>query len=552
MIVSKKRSLTALAATAVLALGLYGCGGGGGGIKPGDGDGMMPGDGDGMMPGDGDGMMPGDGDGMMPGDGDGMMPGDGDGMMPSDPPSPEAVARAIDLVASWATEDADGEIISGWWWRENNDSGNQEHLSRTHKFGSHASPVISHDANGQLQFNVAIVLNSFVDPLQTNPWAQAHRYANTYEIGESLQGVTTTRSSVTDPNSNAGWQVEELTNDYANGASLSIYVATDAQTADGATDQFETGNDVDENIVLDGIPAIPPGRDFVAVWIGSDEQIDGSLGSRAGSFGCNNSDGCLFFDDHSPGTYYAVSPNVTFTPDGGTAESVTPFIPGSTTPADYLAFGHWLYVPDDVTDISAYDFGVFASGGDPFEAVNLAGLTGTASYEGNAAGMYYVNTPSGSSPANGRFTANVELTAAFGDGTETGVVTGSISNFDWPTEVASSLPATVTLTSNAYSSTTGGHGHDYMPDADGIVRDESNIFDTPWRDNPDAWLGGHVLGLTEADVGGTSWSGIWNGAFFGDGDSPTDHPTSIAGTFMATDYQTGGLTGGFGAHNTQQ
>ena len=42
---TKKKYIVAFAATAMLALGLYGCGGGGG-----DGAGMMPGDGDGMVP----------------------------------------------------------------------------------------------------------------------------------------------------------------------------------------------------------------------------------------------------------------------------------------------------------------------------------------------------------------------------------------------------------------------------------------------------------------------------------------------------------------------
>ena len=66
MTISSKRYLTALAATAVLALGLYGCGGGGGSSPQTGGETMMPDDGDAMMPDDGDAMMPGDGDGMPP------------------------------------------------------------------------------------------------------------------------------------------------------------------------------------------------------------------------------------------------------------------------------------------------------------------------------------------------------------------------------------------------------------------------------------------------------------------------------------------------------
>lgn len=62
-----KKFITAFAAAAVLALGLYGCGGGGGGLvtdKP-----MPPDDGDTMIPDDGS-MMPDDGDTMMPDGGD--------------------------------------------------------------------------------------------------------------------------------------------------------------------------------------------------------------------------------------------------------------------------------------------------------------------------------------------------------------------------------------------------------------------------------------------------------------------------------------------------
>ena len=114
---------------------------------------------------------------------------------------------------------------------------------------------------------------------------------------------------------------------------------------------------------------------------------------------------------------------ITFTPDGGAAQDVAPRTLDTVSAADYLAFGHWLYVPDDVTDVGDYDFGVYGSGGDPFDAASLAGLTGTATYEGAAVGMYYLNGLSGS-PDVGSFTAEVALTADFGDGSATGFIDG--------------------------------------------------------------------------------------------------------------------------------
>ena len=128
-----------LAAVAALGLGLYGCGGGGG-------DGPATG---------------------------GTMPEPGAA-------NPQATASAIDLVASWATRDANGNTISGWWVREaENSSGNQEHMSHTHRDGSFATPVVSYDANGP-QFNVGLF--QLGEPLQSDPWAQSGRFIITYEL----------------------------------------------------------------------------------------------------------------------------------------------------------------------------------------------------------------------------------------------------------------------------------------------------------------------------------------------------------------------------------
>ena len=68
MNVSTSKLLATCAATVLLAVALSACGGG-------SGSGPIT-------------------------DGDDMMPGDGDGMKPVDPPSPQALANAVDLVAN--------------------------------------------------------------------------------------------------------------------------------------------------------------------------------------------------------------------------------------------------------------------------------------------------------------------------------------------------------------------------------------------------------------------------------------------------------------------
>ena len=543
MTTSKSKFLTACAASVLLAVALSACGGGGGSGPATDGDDMMPGDGDGMMPGDGDG----------DGDGDAMMP------EPELEPDPQALADAIDLAANDARHNSYGEHIGAGWWRVHNIGAQAAVVSGLrNQRGRWVNAIISHDDADQLQHNIAVIPT--VSLQDANPWARAGRYINTQEAPEEHEGVT--RSTRTIPQADHGlgsaWQVAELEADYDDGGTLSIYVATDAQPSDGSIDPFSNVPEVGHSIELTGAPALAADEDFISAWIGDGESIDGSLDGVAGTFSCANAGGCSFTDSRAPGGYGNGGPGVTFTPEGGTAQTV-PFVELPTVPnADYLAFGHWLYVPDDVTNWVEYEFGVFGSGGDPFDVTHLAGLTGTATYAGDAVGMYYVDGLT-DNPTVGSFTADVTLEADFGDGTATGSITGEVTDFVFEDDVASSLPATLMLTSDFYSYVSDGFGRNHTLDEYGVVRGESNIFNTGWYGG-DPWPGGHVTGETGADVNGEYWSGQWHGAFYGNGLATTDippsyveHPTGIAGHFnTAADNGTmrsdAGLTGAFGAH----
>ncbi|MDE0202888.1 MAG: hypothetical protein OXK73_10705 [Rhodospirillaceae bacterium] len=512
----KRKTYLPLAAVAALALATAGCGGGGGSGPATDGMDMME-----PMP----------------------------EPMPVPEPDPQAVARAIELVARWNVKDDDGNNISGFWRREPNNHGHQEHLNHSRRNGSSATPVISYDANGP-QLNVTTFGHGTQGRLQYGHFARANRFISTNYIGRDAEGVTTSREVIADHPLGSEWHVEKLTKEYENTGTLTVDIATDVQSTDGAADQWETATNRAQNILLDGAPAIPPDRDFLVVWIPDGDTIDGSLSGAEGSFACANANGCAFIIDRGEAGFTAFDDDTTFTPDGGTAQPVTPISPGPTVAADYLALGYWLYVPEDVTAADDYDFGVFASGGDPFEVTNLAGLNGSATYAGIVLGAYYVDASSGS-PTSGLYDGSVTLNAEFGDGTETGTVTGTVS-IEWSEELQSSLPSTVTLTSDNWKGNTEAYGHNYTYDMYETVRGENNIFDTEyspdWVTDPAPWRGGHVLGFTQADVGGTYWDGDWQGAFFGNGASAIDHPTSIAGTFHVSDHETAGITGSFGAH----
>ena len=478
-----------------------------------------------------------------------MQPDGADSMMPEPElePDPQALSNAIDLVANNSRQDDQGEYISGWYWRAADLGGaNDASITGTHRDGGFAQVIVSHDDNGQLQHNVAVFPTA---PLQAaDPWITAGQYINTYETTEELDGVTRSTRSISDHGLDQVWQVTELTADYDDGGTLDILVATDAQPSDGALDPFETASEVDHNIELPGAPALPAGKDFMLVWIADGDSISGSLDGTAGTLSCTNVTGCLFSADHSTAEdFHAASIGVSFTTDVGLARPVNPRVTGTVPSADYLAFGHWLYVPEDVTDTVNYEFGVFASGGDPFEAANLAGLTGTASYEGDAVGMYYVDGLT-DNPTVGSFTANVTLQADFGDSNATGFIDGEVSSFEFDSDVASSLPTSIMLTASAY---------DFMFDYYGVQSGTTNVFDTARSDLPAPFPGGDVSGAIQTSVSETDWYGEWNAAFYGNGSSATDHPTSVAGTFIASEWDDNnrvgnGLSGSFGAHRQEQ
>ena len=460
---------------------------------------------------------------------------------------PAAVASTIDEVANYSR--VEDSIYTSDFWHTDATGGGEYGAAlsqnRRKEGGSHAHASASHDDSGQLQLNVAAIQKI---PLQSaGPFVLDGRYINTYQNNADLEGVTWFRSPVSDPEL-AGWHVEELSSTRESGGTLDIFVATDVQTSDGAKGTWVREKDAEFNISLSGVPARDADKDFILVAIDDGESIAGSLGDVAGTFSCANAAGCAFIDNRyrgSDGSYYTIDPGVTFTPDGGSPQSVPPTEPVSVPAADYLIFGHWLYVPDDVTDADAYDFGVFASGGDAFAVADIMPLTGTATYNGDAAGVYYANGLS-SSPDIGSFTADVELMADFKSSSEYGTVEGEVNNFvfdgDANSSFASLYPAALSLSTYTYN----GYG----------VPDQSrNIFDRSWPTNSDPQRGGWIHGLTFATTdAGESFEGPWFGKFFGNDDPSSDLPTSIGGTFSAfidpgnNQQSERGLAGSFGAH----
>ena len=179
----------------------------------------------------------------------------------------------------------------------------------------------------------------------------------------------------------------------------------------------------------------------------------------------------------------------------------------------HLHFGWWLTAPQDPEDIR---FDAFTSGDNPLLLGDVKALTGTATYEGLAAGTY-VKRPSGTGYAReGVFAATVTLTADFRD------------------------PATI-----------GGAVRAFMEYGSPLGAWTVELRPASLEREADAFRG--AIGGAAA---GRAWNdGNWTGSFFGpilDG-SPVavlGEFHAVAGTPQVEDRDTGfiGLSGAFGAH----
>ena len=191
------------------------------------------------------------------------------------------------------------------------------------------------------------------------------------------------------------------------------------------------------------------------------------------------------------------------------------FVPtsGTTTvtrlDTDYLSGGVWLIVPDDATSASDYVFGAFADGSDPFLQSNVTAVQGTATYDGDATGVY--SEEMAGSTEIGYFNGDVTLTADFRSPSDLGTISGSITNFE----------------------------------VDGEATDGRLDLGT-------ANIGSANSGFFKGSVTGSdderAYTGHWGGQFFGNGE-PTGQPGSVAGTFGGHSMDNAvNFVGAFGAH----
>ena len=338
------------------------------------------------------------------------------------------------------------------------------------------------------------------------------------------------------------WQVFSTTREYDGTGTLEVQFVTDVEDSENPGQTWVGyGEGASGRVIaLDDVPGLQAGHDWQGISIEAGDSVAGTLDGVAGEFSCYGGQACSLEIELGVATqgYYPSSGTVIFTPsDGSSPEMFSATTSAAVPTVDYLSFGIWRYVPDDVDDSDSYDFGVFAGGGDPFDATIGAALTGSATYVGDAIGMYSAKTYSD-------YLDDVPLPST------TSAPIAQTSPAPFP--IAGSFIADVTLTADFDMSTLSGRVHD-------ITYDNGNSHsDIYLHEAPISTVGTFgATGVTSnTELGGGHLNGQWNAEFFGnDLSDPTAHPTGVAGTFgVATrdQFEGSGLVGSFGARRQPQ
>ena len=234
-------------------------------------------------------------------------------------------------------------------------------------------------------------------------------------------------------------------------------------------------------------------------------QFSGEFDGASGMYRCVATGGCTVATD-AMGKFAALTPGQwEFTPAPGATVS--------KPDGDYMTYGFWLDTTTKDGEIASYDTVQTFAMSSLTASTGLGSVTGTATYDGDAAGVYVHETKKEDgtldTATSGRFTADVALTAYF-DATTTrtaDTIEGTISNFDLD----------------------GG------PDNSWSVSLAGTGIDT------DAGFTGNASGMT-GDTG--SLSGRFHGA--GDATDATVAPPVVIGEFNAN-FVNGTAAGAFGA-----
>ena len=229
-------------------------------------------------------------------------------------------------------------------------------------------------------------------------------------------------------------------------------------------------------------------------------QISGSYDRARGNYRCSNRDGNPCTVQYTGAGYLFTAGTWTFR----TSKGSTVRVPD----ADFMNFGWWRRKTNETGVFSYGAFSGTSNTGDAQVDSAFSALEGTARYVGRAIGQYAIYQSLGTQSNHGEFKATATLDANFGDGTDAGTLSGSITGFD--VSPGWSLTFKVAEMSNGLLTSPG---------------------DVSWTID-----------------GNTEDGGTWTGQFHSEGAYDGQVPDGLIGEFNAEYDDVGKIRGAYGAH----
>ena len=266
----------------------------------------------------------------------------------------------------------------------------------------------------------------------------------------------------------------------------------------------------------------------------------GTYNGAPGQYRCSGTT-CSSTNDGTDDSPSGLAGTWHFKPDANAKSSVPD--------ANYLYFGWWVSKDDKGVPTHASAFAgtvegtTFAGTGtvpvrwgwdgtyDDEDGDDGFTLTGSAKYEGSAAGKFALSNPFDGTGNGGHFTADAELTAKFSGDSGVGIH-GTVDNFRLNDE--SNDPGWKV---DLHRASFGADGQLVTPANDSATPDIDESLGTTWSIGEDS---------TAARSG--TWSGrMYDEAVMGDDNDRSNIPTTVTGTFHSTFGSGSSLVGAFGA-----
>lgn len=246
-------------------------------------------------------------------------------------------------------------------------------------------------------------------------------------------------------------------------------------------------------------------------------ETAGTYNGAMGAYRCDNrgaGGGSCTVTYDSDGKITAVSNGWVFTPAEGATSDQPDY--------DYYRYGFWLKKTTDADGAVTYNEVETFAGSAVAASGNVSTVTGQATYEGGAAGVYVKNVYNSDrtldTATSGHFTADVSLTATF----------AQKNNDAGEGTIAPNLLNTLTGTIDNFT-LSGGEGQMWSVDLAGAITATA----------------GTAAGTAKGGDGDGSFSATFHGSVVGV-DNVIPHPGSVVGEFNAG-FTDGSIAGAFGA-----